>query len=149
MLLKWKANLIYVTNKLELCRQDKQLEAKYGEERAKLRKKSPNDREPTDLYVRFIRDVKERFLKKKSYSGALTDDVVEQEVGDDDDATKKIDLPDSMDEFRKKYRILNTQQREMLFKPQSAHFKQPTTDYEITCNTVQSAIHVTLTFIYL
>lgn len=139
MLLKSRANQIYVSNKLELCRQDKTLAAKYAAEKALLKTTPQSDRHPVDLYVAFIRQVKDKFLRKKSY-----------ELGDESEPVEaagsgiRIELPETMDEFRRKYKILNTHQRDMFSKPQSAHFKQPTTDYEITCNTVHNAIHVSI-----
>lgn len=136
--------MIYVANKLELCRQDKTFESKYSSEKIKLKKISPVERNPVDLYVSFVKDVREKFLKKKNNNSETTDDF---ESSDISSSSIRIDLPDTMEEFEKKYRVLNSQQqRDVIFKPKSTYFKQPTTDYEITCNTVQSAIHVRLKF---
>lgn len=134
-LLRLKANLIYVSNKLELCKQDKKLEAKYSLDKSKL-KRSCGDREQVELYVRFINDLREKFLKKKNYGSERKDDD-----GKMDEEESPIELPDSLEEFNQKFKILNTQKDVFFNKPQS-YFKQPTTDYEITCNTVQTAIHV-------
>lgn len=165
MLLKLQANVIYVRNKLELCRQDKVLETRYSSERAALKRTPQSDRNPTDLYVRFINDVMERFLLKKmtkktkdassSSRTSLNNDSEDESVvaasgGEHENSSSlsssiPIELPDSMDEFKRKYRVLNSlQQRDALFRPRMSYFKQPTTDYEISCNTVQAAIHVNL-----
>ena len=144
MLLKSRANMIYVANKLELCRQDKTFESKYSSEKIKLKKISPVDRNPVDLYVSFVKDVREKFLKKKKNNNNNSETIDDFEASDIGGSSSiRIDLPDTREEFEKKYRVLNSQQqRDVIFKPKSTYFKQPTTDYEITCNTVQSAIHV-------
>lgn len=139
VLLKSKARILYVTNKLELCRQDKEITVKYATQRASL-KRSTAEKSQTDLFVRFIRDFQERLQKNKKFSSNDANDakIYEDECEPDE---LKIDLPQTMDEFNRKYRILNSQ-RDLLFKNKASYYAQPTTDYEITCNTVHSAIHV-------
>lgn len=121
ILMKSKMNCLFVSNKLELCKQDKKLEKKYANRRTKV-KRNLVDKELVDLYVNFIMDMKEK-LRQTS-----TNDVT-------------IDLPDSIEKFHQKYRILNTQ-KDILFKDASSYFQQPKSDYEITFNTLHSAIHV-------
>jgi hypothetical protein len=146
VLMKLKMNRLFVMNKYELCRQDKWLENKYGEAKSLL-KRNIIDKECVDLYIRFINDVNERHMKKKKYNeleatttfandGSTASYCIEE--GEND-----LQLPSTMEEFKKKYKIINSS-KDLLFKSQSSYFQQPTTDYEITCNTVHSAIHVRL-----
>lgn len=142
ILMKSKMNNLFVSNKLELCRQDKDLEKKYHHYRAKL-KRNYYDQEQVELYTRFITDIQNNLLKKRSYSSneysksshnKSSPNYLENEV-----ELKKFDLPKTLEEFNKKFIIRNSNQNLLAKKP---YFQQPTTDYEITCNTVHSAIHV-------
>lgn len=162
MLLNSIANKNYVKNKLELCRQDRAFEAKYSAERTALRRTPLSDRHPVDLYEQFIRDVMQRYLKKKTYDSNSSSNIEHQKANCDfstaeasststasekDESIVKLELPDTKEEFQRKYRVLNSQQQnDALFKSQKSLFKQPTNDYEISCNTVQSAIHVNISF---
>lgn len=133
VLMKQRINRLFVLNKYELCKQDKWLDEKYKEARAKL-KRNLIDKECIDIYIRFIEDVVERHIKKKSYQGECNNYSKQSSIETDP-------LPSSREEFEKKFTIVNSN-RDALFKTQSSYFQQPTTDYEITCNTLHSAIHV-------
>ncbi len=128
ILLKANMNMLFVSNKLELCKQDKELEKKYQEAKLQI-KRNLVDQLQVDLYVKFVKDVKEKMLKKKLYDPILID---EEE--------NRFELPATMKEFKEKYSIKNTS-KDILMKSQSSCFHQPTTDYEITSNTLHSAIH--------
>ena len=71
-------------------------------------------------------------MKKESGDGG---DVEEERV--------KFELPDTMNEFRAKYTVKNAtvDGRDLLIKSSASFFQQPTSDYEITSNTLHSAIH--------
>lgn len=131
ILIKSKMNTLFVANKLELCKQDKEMDKKYSSFRSKI-KRNFVDKELVDLYINFIKDLKAKYLKKRVYNQVKQ---TEQSM--------QIDLPDSLEEFHKKYKILNSE-KDVLFKNQSSYYQQPKTDYEITCNTLHSAIHVSL-----
>ena len=126
ILMKSKMNCLFVTNKLELCKQNKELEKKYANKCTKV-KRNLVDKQLVDLYISFIMDMKEK-LKQ-----APMNDI-------------KIDLPDTIEEFHKKYKIVNTQ-KNILFNDASSYFQQPKSDYEITFNTLHSAIHVSLKYL--
>lgn len=121
ILMKSKMNCLFVANKLELCKQDKEFDKKYANRRTKV-KRNLVDKDLVDLYISFILDMKEKF--RQSAPNEL-----------------EIDLPDSIEKFHQKYKILNTQ-KEVLFKDATSYFQQPKSDYEITLNTLHSAIHV-------
>ena len=129
-------------NKVELCRQDKELEKKYQHHRARL-KRNFYDQEQVDLYTKFVLDIQNNLLKKRSYSHLLDENdnsSVSQKNHHLSEETQ-FELPSTLEEFNKKYIIRNSAQSLLAKKP---HYQQPTTDYEITCNTVHSAIHVLL-----
>ncbi len=130
MLLKSNMNILFVANKLELCKQDKETEINYKEARREI-KRNLVDKHQIDLYTKFVRDIKEKFLKKKVYT--LTEGPAEENE-------LKFELPATMKEFKEKF-IINNTSKDILLKSQTFHFQQPTTDYEITCNTLHSAIH--------
>lgn len=137
MLLKSNMNKLFVNNKLELCKQDKELYNKYFQAKSKL-KRNMIDREQVDLYVKFISDIKERYLKRRDYSnnGSINDQNSMHQI----DNSIKYELPSTLEEFNKKYKINNTP-KSLLFKNQANYFQQPKTDYEISCSTLHSAIH--------
>ena len=64
MLLKSNMNILFVANKLELCKQDKETEINYKEARREI-KRNLVDKHQVDLYTKFVTDIKEKFLKKK------------------------------------------------------------------------------------
>ena len=139
--MKSKMNNLFVSNKLELCRQDKELEKKYHHYRAKL-KRNYYDQEQVDLYTKFITDIQNNLLKKRSYSSNdYSSKSFNSNSYDNQSNEKKFELPTTLEEFNKKFIIRNSTQNLLAKK---LHFQQPTTDYEITCNTVHSAIHVIL-----
>jgi hypothetical protein len=139
ILMKSKMNNLFVSNKLELCRQDKELEKKYQHYRAKL-KRNYYDQEQVELYTRFITDIQNNLLKKRSYSSNdYSSKSLASNSYDNQSNEKKFELPATLEEFNKKFIIRNSNQNLLAKK---LHFQQPTTDYEITCNTVHSAIHV-------
>ena len=121
----------FVLNKLELCRQDEQLAVKFTEAKSKLRR-NIGDKEQVDLYLQFIKDVKESIEKRRD------------EVDSSGDAqnlnAKKIELPTSRKEFESLFKVRNS--KEPMFGSKQCFYKQPSSDYEISLNTVHSAIHV-------
>lgn len=127
ILMKSNMNILFVTNKLELCKQSNQLRKKFQD--FKITKNLVN-KEQTDLYVSFVSEIKQMFSKRDYASVTL------EELDED-----KFELPSSMEEFNKKFVIKNTQPSD---KSHGIHkyFQQPTNDYEISCNTLHSAIHV-------
>ncbi len=137
MLLKSNMNKLFVNNKLELCKQDKELNKKYFQAKSKL-KRNIIDREQVDLYVKFIGDIKEKYLKIRDYSNSEKTDS--QNCVNQVDNSTQFDLPSTLEEFSKKYTINNTP-KSLLFKNQTNYFQQPKTDYEISCSTLHSAIH--------
>jgi hypothetical protein len=130
ILLKSHMNLLFVMNKLELCKQSRQVQEKYAH--IKLTRNTV-DKEQVDLYLEFVNDAKKWFLGKKDYADKDVDYDAEED---------KFDLPESMEEFNKRFIIKNTPS-EHVFSNQ-VYFKQPTSDYEISCNTLHSAIHVNI-----
>jgi len=126
MLLKSKVNMLFVSNKLELCRQDDELNRKYSNA---LKSRRAIDSEHVYLFINFIRDIQEKYIKKSSVDYKSLSEQI------------KFELPDTIDEFNKMFKIRNVSNDVMLKNPQ-AYFQQPISDYEITCHTVQSAIHV-------
>lgn len=133
MLLKNKMNVLFVGNKLELCKQDKELVKKYEIEKKKL-KKNQIDQDQVDLYIRFMNDIKERLLKSRAYENGNNNSA---QIYDEEES--RFELPDTMEEFERKYVVRNSNQNISLFK--ACDFKQPTTDYAISCHTLHSAIH--------
>jgi hypothetical protein len=146
VLMKLKVNRLFVLNKYELCKQDRWLDAKYGKSRSML-KRNVIDKECVALYVRFITDVIERIMKRKKNDSVNGEAAGAAAVDLDDEGDAEFEMPETMEEFKRKYTVVNTN-RDILFKTQSSYFQQPTTDYEITCHTVHSAIHVINSFYY-
>ncbi len=126
MLLKSKVNVLFVSNKLELCRQDDELTRKYSNA---LKSRRVIDSEQVYLFINFIRDIQEKYIKKSSVDYKSLSEQIQ------------LELPDSIEEFHRIFKIRNVSHDIILKNPQS-YFQQPTSDYEITCHTVQSAIHV-------
>jgi len=128
ILLKSHMNLLFVMNKLELCKHSKKVQEKYAH--IKLTRNTLG-KEQIDLYLEFVNDAKKWFLGKKDYAELDLDYEVEE---------PKFDLPETLEEFNKKFVIKNTPP-EHAFNNR-VYFRQPTSDYEISCNTLHSAIHV-------
>lgn len=126
ILMKSNMNVLFVSNKLELCKQSAKIKETYG--RAKIVKSVVNP-DVVELYLNFVKDIKEEFLSHKDYSKMSIDEEASM-----------FDLPDTMEEFKKKFTIRNTPKDKFLKK--QIYFQQPTSDYEITFNTLHSAIHV-------
>ncbi len=134
MLLKSNMNMLYVSNKLELCRQSKELNEKFAHAKTKITK-NLGDEKQVQVYLDFVREIKEKFLKNKSYSQGNEDDLVS-------DIEDGFELPATRKEFEERFSIRNTSAENLFKNNTSFYYKQPTNDYEITCNTVHSAIHV-------
>ena len=134
MLLKSNMNMLYVSNKLELCRQSKELNAKFAHAKTKITK-NLGDEKQVQVYLDFVREIKEKFLKNKSYSQGNEDDHIS-------DIEDGFELPATREEFEERFSIRNTTAENLFKNNTSFYYKQPTNDYEITCNTVHSAIHV-------
>ena len=119
VLLKSKLNRLYISNKLELCRQNDELTKLYSN--VKLKRNSiANQNEQINIYKGFILDVKSKLNKNL------------------DDLTSDFKLPDSIEELHKKYTIKSQND---IFK-QESYFKQPVNNNEILQSTLHSAIHV-------
>ena len=170
MLLKCRMSALFVSNKLELCRQDPHLERTFAQPARHWLKRNLLDRAQVDLYVAFINEVRQRFLAKKSYapgggggeggeeaSSSNADMSLlstlpssqDENMPHNDAHETPFELPDTMEEFNKRFAIRNsstltptTTAAHTGGKSASSYFKQPTNDYEISCNTLQSAIHV-------
>ena len=127
ILMKSHMNILFVANKLELCKQSRELGAKFVD--FKITKNLVN-KEQTDLYVSFVSEIRQMF-GKKDYSDVRLEDA----DGD------RFELPSTMEEFRRQFVIKNTHTLEKKSGIQK-YFQQPTNDYEISCNTLHSAIHV-------
>ncbi|CAF0758348.1 unnamed protein product [Brachionus calyciflorus] len=121
ILMKSKMNCLNVTNKLELCKFDRELEMKYSNRKSRV-KKYVVDKEMVDMYIDFVKDLKNKFMN----------DEINKNI--------ELSLPETIDEFNNKYKILNTQ-KDLLLKTPLSFYQQPKTDYEITFNTLHSAIH--------
>jgi hypothetical protein len=149
MLHKSSMNIHFVYNKLELCRQDKEIERKYAFAKSKMHR-SFGDREQIDLYKQFINDLRQKFMSRPTigFGRSLSNNELLKArkpnapiIQSTDDNACKLELPSSMEEFKERFTIKNIQRD--LLKSKSQYFQQPTTDYEIIYNTLHSAIHVT------
>ena len=124
VLLKSKLNRLYISNKLELCKQNDELSKLYSN--VKLKRNSiANQNEQIGIYRRFILDIKSRLNTNL------------------DDLSDDFKLPDTIDELYKKYSIKSQND---IFK-QESFFKQPENDHEIVKSTLHSAIHVSYAFV--
>ena len=140
-LLKSNLNLLFVSNKLELCKQDKEIEKKYAKALSKL-KRSLVDHEQVDTYKNFVIDLRDKFLKR-SYSNEAPNESGQAGDAGTVDNEVEFELPKTMEEFNRKYTVKNSLSG--LFGNQKNDYQQPKSDYEISFNTLHSAIHVSLT----
>ena len=131
ILMKSDMNVLFVSNKLELCKQSSKIRNKFRH--AKLAKSVVN-KEVIELYLNFVKDIKEEFLDHKDYSKISIENEMEP----------ILELPDTMEEFKKKFTIKNTPKDQYL--DNQIYFQQPISDYDITFNTLHSAIHVSFSF---
>jgi hypothetical protein len=131
LLLKSNMNRFYVINKLELCSNDAEMKELFGE----YIKRNLSEREQVRIYTLFIKKLQSKFLTNDNNKQVNTETPKTS-------ITTKVKLPATMEEFKQKYKVCNSFKN--FFGDKLSNFKQPTTDYEITSNTVQSAIHVNM-----